>query len=90
MYGIFSQIEVLSSLKMHGYPKFSFWLPRLLVKFCFLRVVLNRAKISLYYSATNSTGATEKTDTLKFKEMFSFLIGLQTTKARLLCCKRDL
>ena len=30
------------------------------------------------YSATNSTGATEKNDTLKFKEMLSFLIGLQT------------
>ena len=37
------------------------------------------------YRATNATGATEKTDTLKFKDMFSFLIGLQTTKARLLC-----
>ena len=27
---------------------------------------------------------------LKFKEMFPFLIGLQTTEARLLCCERDL
>ena len=60
MYGIFSQIEVLLSLKMHGYRKVSFWIPRLLVKFCFLHVVLNLAKISLYYSAKNSTGATEK------------------------------
>ena len=40
------------------------------------------------YSATNSTGATEKTATIK--EMFLFFIGLQTTKARLLCYKRDL
>ena len=42
------------------------------------------------YSVTNLTGTTEKTDTLKFKEMFLFLIGLQTTKAGLLCRKRDL
>ena len=45
---------------------------------------------SITYSATNSTRATEKRDTLKFKEMFSFLIGLQITKARLLSCKHDL
>ena len=49
----------------------------------------NRLKV-LSYSATNSTGATDKTNTLKFKEMFSFFIGLQTPKARLLCFKRDL
>ena len=43
------------------------------------------------YSATSSIGATEKNDTLKFKEMLSFLIGLTNSrKARLLCCKRDL
>ena len=35
-------------------------------------------------------GPPKKTDTLKFKEMLSFFLGLQTTKARLLCCKRDL
>ena len=35
-------------------------------------------------------GPPKKTYTLEFKEMFSFLIGLQTTKARLLCCKGDL
>ena len=45
---------------------------------------------NISYSATNSTGATDKTETLKFKEMFLFFIGLQTTKARLHCCKRDL
>ena len=35
-------------------------------------------------------GPPKKPYTLKCKEMFSFLIGLQTTKARLLCCKHDL
>ena len=45
-YGVFFQIEALR--KMHGYSKFSFWIPRALAKFCFLRIVLNRAKISLY------------------------------------------
>ena len=30
--------------KMHGYPQFSFWIPRVLTKICFLRIVLNRAK----------------------------------------------
>ena len=34
--------------KMHGYSKFSFWIPRALAKFCFPRIVLNRTKISLY------------------------------------------
>ena len=32
---------------MHGYPQFSFWIPRLVTKIYFLRMVLNRAKISL-------------------------------------------
>ena len=31
--------------KMHGYPQFSFWIPRVLIKIYFLRIVLNRAKI---------------------------------------------
>ena len=31
--------------KMHGYPQFSFWIPRVLTKMYFLRIVLNRAKI---------------------------------------------
>ena len=30
--------------KMHGYPQFSFWIPRALAKFCYIRMVLNRAK----------------------------------------------
>ena len=34
--------------KMRGYPQFSFWIPRVLTKIYFLRIVLNRAKISLY------------------------------------------
>ena len=31
-------------LKMHGYPQFSFWIPRVLTKIYFLRIVLNHAK----------------------------------------------
>ena len=34
--------------KMHGYPQFPSWIPRVLTKIYFLRIVLNRAKISLY------------------------------------------
>ena len=30
--------------KMHGYPQFPFWIPRVLTKIYFLRIVLNRAK----------------------------------------------
>ena len=48
MYGVLFQIEAYLSLKMHGYLQFSFWIPRALAKFCFLRIVLNRGKISLY------------------------------------------
>ena len=44
MYRVFLQIE---AWKMHGYPKFSFWIPRALAKFCFLRIIFNSAKISL-------------------------------------------
>ena len=29
---------------MHGYPQFSFEIPKAFAKFCFLRIVLNRAK----------------------------------------------
>ena len=32
--------------KMHGYPQFSFWIPKVLTKIYFLRIVLNRTKIS--------------------------------------------
>ena len=52
MYGVFFfQIEAVLSLKKkkeHGYPQFSFWIPKALAKFCFPRIVLNHAKISLY------------------------------------------
>ena len=34
--------------QMHGNPQFSFWIPRVLTKIYLLRIVLNRAKISLY------------------------------------------
>ena len=30
--------------KMHGYPQFSYWIPTVLTKIYFLRIVLNRAK----------------------------------------------
>ena len=36
---LFFQIRVLLSLKMHGDPQFSFWIPRALAKFCLLRIV---------------------------------------------------
>ena len=38
--------------KMHGYPIFSFWIPIVLTKIYFLRIVLNHAKISLYLKAS--------------------------------------
>ena len=38
--------------KMHGYPIFSFWRPMVLTKIYFLRIALNRAKISLYLKAS--------------------------------------
>ena len=34
--------------KMHGYPQFSFWIPKVLTKIYFPRIVSNRAKIFLY------------------------------------------
>ena len=39
--------------KMHGYPIFSFWIPMVPTKIYFLRIVLNRAKISLFVSITD-------------------------------------
>ena len=36
--------------KMHGYPQFSFWIPRVLTKIFFLRIVLNRANIPVLVS----------------------------------------
>ena len=38
--------------KMYGYPIFSFWIPMVLTKIYFLRIVLNHAKISLYLKAS--------------------------------------
>ena len=38
--------------KMHGYPIFSFWIPIILTKIYFLRIVLNRPKISLCLKAS--------------------------------------
>ena len=49
MYGVLSQIEAELSLKNVWLPKFYFWIPRVLPKIYFLRIVLNRAKISLYW-----------------------------------------
>ena len=46
-YGVFFfQIEALLiiSEKMHGHLQFSFWMPKALGKFCFLRIVLNHTK----------------------------------------------
>ena len=39
-----SKLKLYYLWKMHGYPQLSFWIPRAVVKFCFLRIVLNRAK----------------------------------------------
>ena len=42
--------------KVHGYPQFSFWIPRVLTKIYFLRIALNRAKRSLYISKDWQSG----------------------------------
>ena len=39
--------------KMHGYLIFSFWIPMVRTKMYSLRIVLNRAKISLFESITD-------------------------------------
>ena len=39
--------------KEHGYPIFSFWIPMVRTKIYSLRIVLNRAKISLFESITD-------------------------------------
>ena len=44
----FLKLKVNYLSKMHGYPQFSFWIPRVLTKIYFLLIVLNREKISLY------------------------------------------
>ena len=40
----FAKLKLDYLWKMYGYPQFSFWIARALAKFCFLRIVLNRAK----------------------------------------------
>ena len=42
---LFSKLKLYYPWKMHGYPQFSFWVRKALVKFSFLYIVLNRAKI---------------------------------------------
>ena len=42
----FLKLKVNYLSKMHGYPQFSFWIPRVLIKIYFIRIVLNRAKRS--------------------------------------------
>ena len=44
----FLKLKLNYLLKMHGYPQFSFWIPRALTKIYFLQIVLNHAKIPLY------------------------------------------
>ena len=44
----FLKLKLIYLWKMHGYPQFLFRVPRVLTKIYFLRVVLNRAKVSLY------------------------------------------
>ena len=44
----FSKLKQNDFWKMHGYRQLSFLIARALAKFCFLRIVLNRAKIALY------------------------------------------
>ena len=48
----FLKLKRNSLSKMHGYPIFAFWIPMVLTKIYFLRIVLNRAKISLYLKAS--------------------------------------
>ena len=40
----FLKLKLNCLSKMNGYPQFSFWIPRVLTKIYFLRIVLNRAK----------------------------------------------
>ena len=44
----FFQIEALLYMKNAWLPPIFFWIPKALSKFCFLRIVLNCTKISLY------------------------------------------
>ena len=40
----FLKLTVNYFLKMHGYPQFSFWIPRVLTKIYFLRIVFKPRK----------------------------------------------
>ena len=40
----FLKLKLNYLLKMHGYPQFSFWIPRVLTKIYFHWIVPNRAK----------------------------------------------
>ena len=48
MHGVFLHIEAFCSLKNAWLPQIVFWIARVLANFWFLRIVLNRAKISLH------------------------------------------
>ena len=52
MYGVLSQIETYLS-KMRSCPQFSFWIPRVISKIYFLRIVLNHANIPVLVSITH-------------------------------------
>ena len=49
--GFFPNLKLNYLWKMHGYPQFSFEIPKTFAKFCFLRIVLNRAKIFIAQNA---------------------------------------
>ena len=50
----FLKLKLNHLSKMHGYPKFYFWIPRIITKIYLLRIVLNRVKnIPVLISITN-------------------------------------
>ena len=46
----FLELKLNYLSKMHGYPQFSFWIPKVLTKIYFLRILLNCAKIPVLVS----------------------------------------
>ena len=50
---LFLKLKLNYLSKMHGYLIFSFWIPMVITKIYFLRILLNRAKISLYLQASS-------------------------------------
>ena len=44
----FLKLKLSYLSKMHGYPQFSLWIPRLLNKIYYFWIVLKHTKISLY------------------------------------------